>query len=206
MKTIAKIIACTAWLWAGHAVADVEMKIITTKGYVAFTVADHWLVLQMQTKMPVAAAVFQLQNPADEGTPDSTNLMLLLFELGSEKEKTVYQAPVHRYGTALLETESFNDWKIYRQEAQKGKTTYSIWDAKKSGVADVSLSVRLAWPHLPNNSAGYAEEMERTFRAFLMSIWGGIGKYKTKPGEVTRRLTNDPQQGAPRDAPKPARP
>lgn len=174
-------------LSAGAATADVELKIVTPKGRVAFTTADNWTVLEMQSKLPVAAAVFQLPNPADEGTPESTNLVLTLFEHGSEKEKTVFAAPVRQLGTAPPTTESFDGWTIYRQDATQGTTQYSIWDAKKEGVADVSASVRLAWPHLAKNPANYGERMERTFKAFLGSVRGGTGEYQPRDGEVVRR-------------------
>jgi hypothetical protein len=174
-------------LSAGAATADTELTIVTPKGHVAFTTADDWTVLQMQSKLPVAVAAFQLPHPADEGTPDSTNLVLLLFEHGSEKEKTVFAAPVRQLGAALPTTESFGGWTIYRQDATQGATRYSIWDAKKEGVADVSASVRLAWPHLANNPANYGERMETTFKAFLSSVHGGTGEYRARDGEVVRR-------------------
>lgn len=197
MKTAAAALVYALAAWS-VAAAGVELKIITPKGYVAFSAADHWSVLELQTKMPVAAAVFQLPNAADEGTPDSTNLVLLLWERGSEKESTVYGAPVTQYGSVAPISESFEDWKVFRQEARQGETLYSIWDARKSGVADVSVSVRLAWPHLPNNPADYAGEMERTFRAFLTSVSGRLGKYERREGEVVRRPANRAASGAER--------
>jgi hypothetical protein len=173
--------------WAASAAADTELTIVTKKGYVAFVAADHWPVLQMETEMPVAVAVFQLPNAADEDTPDSTNLIVQLFERGSEQEKTIYEAPVRQHGADAPAVESFEAWQIYRQTAEQGSTTYSIWDARKGGVVDVSVSVRLAWPHLPKNAPGYAAEMERTFRTFLQSIRGGLGEYRPREGEVMRR-------------------
>jgi hypothetical protein len=83
--------------------------------------------------------------------------------------------------------ESLEGWKVYRQEALQRDTTYSIWDAKNSDVADVSVSVRMAWPHLAKNSPDYVAEMDRTFRAFLASVRGGMGEYKPREGEVLHR-------------------
>ena len=174
-------------LGAGAATADMELTIVTPKGHVAFTTADDWAVLQMQSKLPVAVAVFQLPNPADADTPDSTNLVLTLFEHGSEKEKTVFAAPVRQLGAAPPATEAFGGWTIYRQDATQGATQYSIWDAKKEGVADVSASVRLAWPHLANNPTDYGERMDATFKAFLSSVRGGTGPYQPRDGAVVRR-------------------
>jgi hypothetical protein len=184
------LLAAVLPFWAADAAADTELTVVTKKGYVAFVAADHWPVLQMQTELPVAVAVFQLPNAADEDTPDSTNLIVQLFERGSEQEKAIYEAPVRQHGTGAAVVESFEGWKVYRQTAQQGTTTYSIWDARKAGVVDVSVSVRLAWPHLPKNAAGYAAEMERTFRTFLQSIRGGLGEYGPREGEVIHRPDN----------------
>jgi hypothetical protein len=192
MKAIKAILFCALATGATLVAAEVELKIITAKGYVAFAVGDDWPVLDMQTRTPVASAVFQLPNAPDKGTPDSTNLILQLWENGSEKQKTVYEAPVRQYGPVAPVAESFEGWMVFRQEGLQGNTMYSIWDARKSGIADVSVSVRLAWPHLPNNPPGYAEDMERTFRAFLSSVWGGVGEYK--PKKVIHAPAKDPER------------
>ena len=85
--------------------------------------------------------------------------------------------------------ESLPDWTIHRQKAKQGGTVYSILDAKRDRVADVSVSVRLAWPRLAANSASYDANMESTFRGFLTSIHGAIGPYTPAEGEVIRRPT-----------------
>ena len=193
MKRLVCLIVGGLCAWASAASAETELKIVTAKGYVAFVAGDDWPVQQMQTKMPVAMAVFQVPNPADEGTPDSTNLIVQFFEHGSEQEKTVYAAAVKQYGSTAPVVESFKGWTLHRQEALQDETLYSIWDAKRGDIADVSTSVRLAWPHLASNSADYAAQMERIFTTFLDSVWGGLGEYKPREGEVLRRSEKSPQ-------------
>jgi len=176
----------TLLFWVNFSSADTELSIVTPKGYVSFIAADHWPVLEMQTQMPATLTVFKLPNPADEGTSDSSNLILQLFERGSEKEKTLFSAPVKQYGSSPPVTEQFKEWTITRQEDPQNKTVYSLWDARKTGIADVSVRVRLVWPHLTNNPANYEEQMEKIFVKFLMSIRDGVGKYKRKVGDVIR--------------------
>jgi len=78
-RAISRVLAfLTLALWCFGAEA-IELKILTTKGFVAFTVEDDWRVLSMQTKPPIAFAIFQVPNFADEGTPESTNLVISLF-------------------------------------------------------------------------------------------------------------------------------
>lgn len=184
MKQISLLVACL--LWASCSLAE-ELSIVTTKGFVALTAADHWPVLEMQTQMPATLTAFKLPNPADEETPDSTNLIVQLFERGSEKERILFIAPVKQYGPVSPVVERFKEWTITRQEDPQGKIVYSLWDARKEGVADVSVRVRLVWPHLENNPANYEEQMEMTFKTFLNSIYGGLGQYQRREGEVIWR-------------------
>ena len=78
--------------------ADVAMKIVTPKGYVAFTVGDDWKVVQLQSKTPVATAVYQVPNPADEKTTESTNLVLILYDLATERGRRRFNMPLPTYG------------------------------------------------------------------------------------------------------------
>jgi hypothetical protein len=165
----------------------VEMKIFTTAGFVAFTVGSGWSVLSMQSQLPIATAVLQLPNPADGGTPDSTNLVLMLYAPDSERGRATFEAPVKQYGETAPGVASLDEWTIYHQKAKQGGTVYSILDAKRGRVADVSVSVRLAWPHLLTNPATYDAEMESAFRAFLASVHGAIGPYMPAADEVIRR-------------------
>ena len=170
--------------------AAVEMKIVTTAGFVAFTVEDNWSVLTVQSRMPIATAAYQIPNAADNGTKDSTNLAAMLFEASSDRAREKFEAPVKQYGSSAPAREAFGEWTIYRQEGKQGDTLYSIFDAKRTGVADVSVVVRLAWPHLAGNPKGYNAEMEALFRAFLKSIRGGMGVPVPRDSEVIRRPVN----------------
>ncbi|HME70609.1 MAG TPA: hypothetical protein VKM54_12170 [Myxococcota bacterium] len=110
------------------------------------------------------------------------------FNPDSEKARDALKRVGEHYGQAEPKVESFKEWTIYRQEAKQGEVVYSLLDAKRN-VADVAVGVRLAWPHLRNNPPGYDAEMEVTFRSVLDSIYGNIGPYQPKPGEVIRRPT-----------------
>jgi hypothetical protein len=174
-------------LSSAAACAGVEMKIVTPKGFVSFTAEENWHVQSMQSQMRIAAGIFQIPNSADAGTQDSTNLIVMFYQLDAEKGRAKFDAPVKQYGAVAPTTDSFEEWTIYRQDAKQGHTLYSIWDAKKNAVADVSVSVRLGWPHLDASSKTYAVEMDALFRAFLKSVYGSLGPYVPKDGEVIRR-------------------
>lgn len=159
--------------YGATACAATELKIPTNKGFVAFTVEGEWPVLSMQMQLPLAAAAFRIPNPADAGTPDSTNIVIALYDPRSKEGRTAFNAPLKQYGGTPAVVEAMGPWTLTRQEARQGDTAYTIWDAKRSGVADVSVSVRLVWPHLAANAPDYDLTMETVFRGVLQSIHGG---------------------------------
>jgi len=172
--------------WCFSASAATQLKIVTARGVVSFVADDEWPVLSMQTKLPIATVVFQLPNAADEGTPDSTNLALRLFD-DSPVARKAFDAPVGQLGDAPVITQDWEGWSVSRRTARQGDSVYTIIDAKNARVADVAASIRLAWPHLPGNTASHDADMEARFREFLRSVQGEIGPYAPENGEVVRR-------------------
>lgn len=164
---------------------NVRFTIMTSKGYVGFSVPKDWRVISVQSKPPVASAVFLAPNSADAGKPDSTNVAISLIQPDTEEGKSA----LNRVGKSYegeVEASSQSGWECYSQSAHQKKTTYTILDAKKS-VADVIVSVRVAWPHLPKNPPNYDPDMKAIFESLLNAIDGELGSYQVKPGEVVRR-------------------
>ena len=184
MKRTALILAIVSWSLSAR--ADVELKIITADGFVAFTVKDHWPVISMATEPPIMTAVFQLPNVADQGTPDSTNLSIRFFDLGAAAARERFRSVGEPIGSVLPERDAFEGWTVYQQQAKQGDTEYSIIDAKRD-LDTLSVAVRIAWPHLKGNPRGYSDEMQQTFRSVLRSIYQHIGPYEPGENEVIRR-------------------
>jgi hypothetical protein len=164
---------------------NVRFTIITTRGYVGFSVPKDWRVLSLQSKPPVATVAFLAPNSADEGTQDSTNVAISLIQSDTDQGKSALSRVGKSYEGAV-EASSHSGWDCYSQGAHQKKTSYTILDAKKS-VADVVVSVRVAWPHLPKNPPSYDSDMRTLFESLLDAIDGNLGAYTTKPGEVVRR-------------------
>jgi hypothetical protein len=167
--------------------ADVNTKIVTPKGYVAFTVGDDWKVVQLQSKTPVATAVYQLPNPADEKTAESTNVVLILYDLSTERGKRRFDMPLPTYGENQPAGNQFDGWTVFRQTGIQNDIEYTILDARREKVGDVAATVRVAWPHLAGNAKGFDENMEKTFRSFLASVRGHDGPAAQGSDEVMHR-------------------
>ena len=185
MTYMEKSIASLLLLLLTFPVVAAELKIVTPKGYVAFTVEDHWPVLNMQTKLPVTASVFQIPNNADKGTSDSTNLAINIYDPKSTQAKQALTKVGKQLGTKAPVVEQYDNWTLYWQEPAQGGTTYTLVDAKRS-FENYIISVRLAWPHLRSNPTGYDKQMYQTLRTVLSHIRVHTGPVTPGKDEVIR--------------------
>jgi len=163
-----------------------DFTLITTSGYVSFTAGDDWGVLDMQSRPPIAVAAFQIPDPADRGTDDSTNLVISLYRSGDAKAEEAL-AKV-RASHKAWKTRVDGDWSVAETDAPQRQTLYTILDADKL-CGDVVCGVRLAWPHLASHT-NYDARMRSTFKAFLASVRTGSGPYHVPDGATVRRPTN----------------
>ncbi len=186
LNLLLKPLAAFAFLSITSLASAAEFTIATAKGYVRFSVPDQWAVMAMQTKPPVSVAAFQVANPADEGTPHSSNVALSLFHIETERGQAAASLVGKQYGKLPPSVSTLEGWTVYTQEANQQGVAYTIVDAKKP-FADVVVGLRFAWPHLPANPAGYDQSMNRSFEALLRSVSSGLGVPAARPGEVVRR-------------------
>jgi hypothetical protein len=163
----------------------VRFTILTSNGYVGFTVSKDWRVLEIQSKPPVAVSAFQVFNRADQGTSDSTNIVVSLIQPETDKGKDALSKVGKSY-EGEVQSSSRSGWDCFSQTAHQHGMPYTILDAKKR-VADVIVSVRVAWPHLKKNSATYDGDLSKVFESLLDSVDGNLGPYSAKPGDVVRR-------------------
>jgi hypothetical protein len=168
----------------------VELTILTGNGHVAFTAVDEWPVVAAQTHLPTAVMAFQIPNSADEGTSDSTNLSLSLYDLDTPQGRKAFAALHTPSGSTPCTASAIDAWDTSCAEARQGNTTYTIMDARRREVADVAANVRLAWPHLPSNPGDYDTKMKAAFRDFVLSVHGAKGPYVPREGEIGMRPGN----------------
>jgi hypothetical protein len=164
----------------------VDLSVITTKGYVTYTVGGDWKVLDMQTKAPKTSAIFQISNPADEATRDSTNLGILTFETNSADATATFEKMAANHRAEASTRSKHGAWHLFSRQAPQGKTMYHAKYAVRD-VPGAHVFVTFAWPQLPRNPPNYDAQMEATLVRFLDSVKGGLGPKPRRPGEVLRR-------------------
>jgi len=166
-----------------------NFSIITTKGYISYNAASKWKVVTMNTKPPSTASLFRIPNPADEGTSNPTNLVLMTFETDSPEAMAAFTDILKSLPPESKRT-TYGKWECVFHKEKQGPTEYSICDAyKKLPVATVL--VRIAWPNLAGNPKDYDHKMEAVFHAVLDSVASGMGPVPKKEGqELLRPVEN----------------
>ncbi len=186
----AAIPAQTGDLVAAHGPAGqgTVFRFITDKGSVGFTIVGDWPTVSMQSRLPIAVAAFQIPNAADKGTSDSTNVAVSVIDLDSEQGRADRARFGRQYGASPPHSENYEGWVIYRQQAAQRATEYVLLDAVRDAPdLRAAVAVRLAWPHLRRNAAGYDDQMDALFRSLLTSVSIKQGPYLPVAGDVVRR-------------------
>jgi hypothetical protein len=163
----------------------VDLSVITTKGYVTYTVGGEWKVLSMQTKAPKTAALFQIKNAADEGTQDSTTFSIVTFETNSREATATFETMAERVRAEASARSRHGAWQVFNWDTTKGKTLYHGRNAVRD-VPGAHVIVTFAWPQLARNPPRYDAEMQSTFLSILDSVKGGLGPKPRTGGEVLR--------------------
>jgi len=165
----------------------IDLSVVTSRGYVTYTVPRDWTVLDMQTKAPRTSAIFQIKsNPAEVGTPDSTNLAIFTFEDNSPDATATFQKMVAKAGARASARTRHGAWQLFSRHASQGKTMYQAREACRD-VTGAHVFVTCAWPQLPRNPSHYNAEMEAAFLDVLDSMKGGLGAKPHTGGEIVRR-------------------
>jgi hypothetical protein len=163
----------------------IDLSVITSRGYVTYTVPGAWKVFDLQTKAPITSAIFQISNPADRGTPDSTNLGILTYETNSPEATATFEKVVAKRRAEASARITHGAWQLFSRQAPQGKTMYKARYAIRE-VPGAHVLVTFAWPQLPRNPPRYDAQMEAAFFRFLDSVKGGLGPKPVTGGEVLR--------------------
>jgi hypothetical protein len=163
-----------------------QFTLITPGGHVGFAAGD-WQVLKAHGDLPSAGFDFQVPDAADQGTEESTNISIDVYQPDTRADRDA-QAD---FGKSLEpagrpKKETYNGWTIYSQSLVAKGTPYTIIDAE-SRQADTDVIVHLNWPHLTGQPGTHNADMRTMLLKTLDSVSAGTGPYALHPGEVVRR-------------------
>lgn len=150
-----------------------RLKFLTTAGNISFTVDGAWKIMTLQPQLPIATVGFQIQNPADESAPDSTNFAVSLYDASSDPAskaaKKALGGLLVKGSDVKVKKTRHGDWEQWSYPGKQDKTSCQVLDADKK-IGGVIVGLRLAWPKLPKKPANYDASMEAIFLSVLDSV------------------------------------
>jgi hypothetical protein len=169
-KTIAVSAAFLAFAsLAVSALPGAETVTFTVVGRVQFTVPADWVVIASKSDAANTLFAFQIKNPADEHTSDSTNLALTAYDLKNADSKIAFEKRDSNRDPKSQKMELEENWTCTGFSAVQKSTKYDARDCSRI-VSDCGVLVRIAWPHLPKNSPDYDKLMETALIDLLRSV------------------------------------
>ncbi len=136
---------------------------------IQFSVPSDWRVISSKSDAMNTVFAFQIPNPAEEGTPDSTNLVIVASDLKQPGAKIAFEKKASSPEQKAQKKKLVDHWGCSNFSAMQGSTEYEIWDCFRT-VTDCGVYVRAAWPHLPKNPSEYNKTMETRLAEVLNSV------------------------------------
>lgn len=138
-----------------------------------FSVPGNWPVISSKSDAAQTVFAFQIPNAADEGTPDSSNLVIVSSYLKNAHDRDAFKEKASNPNHDAKEKKLIEGWRCSSFSAMQKPTQYVIWDCYRV-IVDSGVHVRIAWPHLPKNPQDFDKQMESVLSDFLKSV----GPYK----------------------------
>lgn len=156
-------------LFAVSLAAATNDVVFTIAERVQFSVPGEWPVISSKSTAEKTVFAFQIPNAAEEGTPDSTNLVIVSSYLKDAQDKNAFEKKASTPDQAAQAKTQVDGWRCSSFSAMQNTTQYVVWDCYRV-VANCGVYVRVAWPHLPKNPSDYDKQMETVLSDFLTNV------------------------------------
>jgi hypothetical protein len=160
-------------LLASAALCAEDRVVFSIYARIQFSVPSDWLVISSKSDSVNTVFAFQIPNSAEEGTPDSTNLVIVASDLKQPGAKTAFEKKASNPEQKAQKRKLADHWGCSSFSATQGSTEYEIWDCFRT-VTDCGVYVRAAWPHLPKNPPEYDKTMETRLTQVLNSVAASV--------------------------------
>jgi hypothetical protein len=136
---------------------------------VEFTVPMDWPVVKKKSELARSLFIFEIPNPATEGTPDSTTLAVEAFDLKDPDAKGAFDANPLPEGRNVQSRKFAEGWDCSSYVTMHDLTTYDVWACRRT-LNNGGVFIHLTWPHLQGNPPDYAKQMRSTLTGVLKSV------------------------------------
>ena len=141
----------------------------TIVGRDRFTVPGDWVVIANKSDKNRTIFAFQIPSPADDKTPDSTNLTVQSYYLRDLASRAEFDKKSSKQNPSAQDRKLVDGWDCANFQGLQGSTSYEVWDCHRT-VGEAGVYVRLAWPHLPKNPSDFDQQMQTALADVLTSV------------------------------------
>jgi hypothetical protein len=166
-----KTFAISLFLWSFFALANAaEHTIYIQNGQVSIKSPASWVIIAHKPAgSPSDVVAFQILNPADDGTDDSTNLAVTAFDVRDTEAMLKFTQPLLAPKKGEPAPKEVGKWVMLTQTDKQGATEYEIRDCYQT-MGSFGLHVRLAFPKLPKTTKEWSAKLEADFKKLLEAI------------------------------------
>lgn len=168
-QTIKQVALQLLFVIGCFAASNDDLVEFTVVDRIHFAVPGGWAVIASKSTPERTVFAFQIPNPANSGTSDSTNLSIISTFLRRDEDKETFNKKQSSQEHNAQEKKIADGWICSSFSAAQGTTPYVVWDCYRI-IGNSGVSVRLAWPHLPKRPANYDREMETVLSDFLTRV------------------------------------
>jgi hypothetical protein len=156
-----------------------QTTLITDRGALQFAVPGSWKEIQLDFKLPVANAVFDVPDPSSLSGASNTNCSMAFADPATPQGQAVIGRVSGFGGTDT----SHNGWaEQTRTETADGVATVEVVASKSQGF--VTAVAMCAWVKDATHDAAYDAYMAKQIDTLLGSVAAAPTPFKARPGET----------------------
>ncbi len=157
-----------------------QTTLITDRGALQFAVPGSWKEIQLDFKLPVANAVFDVPDPSSLSGASNTNCSMAFADPSTPQGQAVIVRVASFGGN---NDASHNGWdERTRTETADGVSTVEVVASKPEGF--VTAVAMCAWAKDATHDAAYETYMAKQIDTLLGSVAAAPSPFKPRPGET----------------------
>jgi hypothetical protein len=136
-------------------------------GRVVIQSPGAWQIISHKLDASQDVVGFQIPNTADEGTPDSANVGVVVYDLSLATNATAFAQRRRESGGRAPKPSHSGGWVIHTFHDKQGDTAYEIRDTYRTLGQRFGVHIRLAFPDLSKTTRSWRQSLEADFKKLL---------------------------------------
>ena len=167
MKTALFSLFLSAFLTIANAA---EHVIYIQNEQVSIRCPASWVIIAHKPSgSPSDVVAFQILNPADDGSDDSTNLSVVAFDVRQTEAMLKFTQSLLEHEKQKHTAKEVGEWAVHTWNDKQGSTSYEIRDCYRTDKP-FGIHVRLAIPKMPKTTKEWTDKLNADFKKLLESI------------------------------------